>query len=127
MVRYGLIPELIGRLPVITALSELSEDDLVRILVEPKNCLVKQYQKLLAMEGIDLSFTDTALRELAHLAAKRGTGARGLRSLVERLMLDVMFEAPMSTTQGGKIRVTKTMVDQNRIDTSSQPALQVAS
>jgi len=127
LVRYGLIPELIGRLPVVTALSELSEDDLVRILVEPRNCLVKQYQKLLAMEGIDLSFTDSALRELARLAAKRGTGARGLRSLVERLMLDVMFEAPMSTTQGGKIRVTKTMVDQNRIDTTAQPALQVAS
>ena len=127
LVRYGLIPELIGRLPVITSLSELGEDELVRILVEPKNCLVKQYQKLLAMEGIDLSFTDSALRELARLAAKRGTGARGLRALVERLMLDVMFEAPMSENAGGKIRVTKTMVDQNRIDTGAMTALQVAS
>ena len=127
LVRYGLIPELIGRLPVITSLSELGEDELVRILVEPKNCLVKQYQKLLAMEGIDLSFTDSALRQLAHLASKRGTGARGLRALVERLMLDVMFEAPMAAQEGGKIRVTKTMVDQNRIDTGNVSALQVAS
>jgi ATP-dependent Clp protease ATP-binding subunit ClpX len=127
LVRYGLIPELIGRLPVITALSELSEDDLVRILVEPKNCLVKQYQKLLAMEGIDLSFTDPALRELARLSAKRGTGARGLRALVERLMLDVMFEAPMKDGQGEKIRVTKPMVDQNRVETVGAAELQVAS
>ncbi len=127
LVRYGLIPELIGRLPVITSLSELGEDELVRILIEPKNCLVRQYQKLLAMEGIDLSFTDSALRELAKLASKRGTGARGLRALVERLMLDVMFEAPMASGEGGKIRVTKTMVDQNRIDTGTMTALQVAS
>ncbi|MFU8780390.1 MAG: ATP-dependent Clp protease ATP-binding subunit ClpX [Kiritimatiellia bacterium] len=127
LVRYGLIPEMIGRLPVITALSELTEDDLVRILVEPRNCLVKQYQKLLAMEGIDLSFTDSALRELARLASKHGTGARGLRALVERLMLDVMFEAPMSASKNRKIRVTKTMVDQNRVDTVCQPELQVAS
>jgi ATP-dependent Clp protease ATP-binding subunit ClpX len=127
LIRYGLIPELIGRLPVITALSELTEDDLVRILVEPRNCLVKQYQKLLAMEGIDLSFTDSSLRELARLAAKRGTGARGLRALVERLMLDVMFDAPMSAGKNTKIRVTKTMVDQNRVDTVCQPELQVAS
>lgn len=128
LVRYGLIPELIGRLPVITSLSELTEDDLVRILEEPRNCLVKQYQKLLAMEGIDLSFTDTSLRELARLASKRGTGARGLRALVERLMLDVMFDAPKSGSKTGSIRVTKTMVDENRIDTDSgEPALQVAS
>lgn len=115
LVRYGLIPEMIGRLPVIASLSELSESDLVRILVEPKNCLVRQYQKLLAMEGIDLSFTDSALDELARLAVKRGTGARGLRAMVERLMLDVMFEAP-SRDEKGSIRITKTMVDQKRTD-----------
>lgn len=127
LVRYGLIPELIGRLPVITALAELDESELVRILVEPKNCLVRQYQKLLAMEGIDLSFTDPALRELARLAAKRGTGARGLRALVERLMLDVMFEAPVAGA-GGTIRVTKTMVDQNRVETvAADKVLDVAS
>lgn len=126
LVRYGLIPELIGRLPVITALSELDEDELVRILVEPKNCLVKQYQKLLAMEGIQLEFTTPALRELARLAMKRGTGARGLRSLVERLMLDVMFEAPRSADKGS-IRVTKTMVDQNRVTGNQNLVLDVAS
>ncbi len=115
LVRYGLIPELIGRLPVIASLPELTEDELIRILVEPKNCLVSQYQKLLAMEDIDLSFTDSALRELARLAVKHGTGARGLRAMVERLMLDVMFEAPRSGG-GGRVRVTKTMVDQRRVD-----------
>jgi ATP-dependent Clp protease ATP-binding subunit ClpX len=109
LVRYGLIPELIGRLPVVAALSDLTEDDLVRILTEPRNCMVRQYQKLLAMEGIELSFTDGALRELARQAAKRGMGARGLRALVETLMLDVMFEAPRMETQG-RMRVTETMV-----------------
>jgi len=118
LVRYGLIPELIGRIPVIASLAELSEDDLVRILVEPKNSLVSQYQKLLAMEDIQLSFTDTALRELAHLAHRRGTGARGLRAMVERLMLEVMFEAPRRNV-GGTIRITKAMVDQQRVDPDS--------
>jgi ATP-dependent Clp protease ATP-binding subunit ClpX len=127
MVRYGLIPELVGRLPVIASLAELTEDDLVRILVEPKNCMVRQYQKLLAMEGIDLSFTDSALRELAHLALQRGTGARGLRSIVERLMLEVMFEAPRSKP-GGRIRITKTMVDQQHANPDAiSRALKVAS
>jgi ATP-dependent Clp protease ATP-binding subunit ClpX len=114
MVRYGLIPELVGRLPVIASLAELTEDDLVRILVEPKNCMVRQYQKLLAMEEIELSFTDSALRELACLALKRGAGARGLRSIVERLMLEVMFEAPR-TSGGGSIRITKTMVEHQHV------------
>ncbi len=114
LVGYGLIPEFVGRLPVITSLSELTEDDLVRILVEPKNCMVKQYQKLLAMEDIELSFTDSALRELARLSLKRGTGARGLRSIVESLMLEVMFEAPRKGG-GGTIRITKKMVDQQRV------------
>ncbi len=127
LVRYGLIPELVGRLPVIASLAELTEDDLVRILVEPKNCMVRQYQKLLAMEDIELTFTDSALRELAALALKRGTGARGLRAIVERLMLEVMFEAPR-TRSGGRVRITKTMVDQQRVtpDAISQ-ALKVAS
>ncbi len=118
LVRYGMIPELIGRIPVVASLAELSEDDLVRILVEPRNSLVSQYQKLMAMEGIELSFTDTALRELAKLAHKRGTGARGLRAMVERLMLEVMFEAPQRST-GGTIRITKAMVDQQRVDPDS--------
>ncbi|MCE9614952.1 MAG: ATP-dependent Clp protease ATP-binding subunit ClpX [Lentisphaerae bacterium] len=113
LVRYGMIPEFVGRLPVVAALADLTEDELVRILVEPDNCMVKQYQKLLAMESIDLTFTDTALRELAVMARKRGTGARGLRAMVERLMLDVMFEGPRMSG-GGTIRISKQMVQQLR-------------
>ncbi len=127
LVRYGLIPELVGRLPVVASLAELTQDDLVRILVEPKNCMVRQYQKLLAMEEIDLTFTDSALRELAALALKRGTGARGLRAIVERLMLEVMFEAPR-TLSGGSVRITKTMVDQQNVTPDAiSRALKVAS
>ena len=94
LIKYGLIPEMVGRLPVMTSLADLTEDDLVRILVEPRNCMTRQYQKLLAMEGISLGFTEGALRELARIAVKKKTGARGLRSILERLMLEVMFEAP---------------------------------
>ncbi|MBM4143282.1 MAG: ATP-dependent Clp protease ATP-binding subunit ClpX [Lentisphaerae bacterium] len=109
LIRYGMIPEFVGRLPVVAALKALTEDDLVSILTEPRNCLVKQYQKLLAMEGIELTFTGGALRELARQAARRGAGARGLRALVERLMLDVMFDAPRRTRHG-PLRVTKASV-----------------
>jgi len=113
LIKYGMIPEFVGRLPVISSLAHLSEEDLVRILVEPKNCMVKQYQKLLAMDGIDLSFTEQALRELAKLALKRKSGARGLRAIVERIMLDVMFEAPRRSRQS-KIRISKSMIDDPR-------------
>jgi ATP-dependent Clp protease ATP-binding subunit ClpX len=109
LVKYGLIPELIGRLPIVTTLSELTEDQLVDILVKPRNCMVRQYQKLLAMEGIELSFTDSALREMARLSVDRGTGARGLRAIIERLMLDVMYEAPRHSATK-PLRVTKRMV-----------------
>lgn len=111
LVRYGLIPELVGRLPVVTSLSELTEEDLVRILVEPKNCMVKQYQKLLAMEDVNLTFTESALTELAAIAVKRGTGARGLRSVVENIMLDVMFDAP-SMKKSKNVSITKTMIQE---------------
>ena len=94
LVKFGLIPEFTGRLPVITTMKDLSEDDLVRVLTEPKNSLVKQYQKLLAMDGVELTFEEDALRELARMALKRKTGARGLRAEMEKLMTDVMFEAP---------------------------------
>lgn len=127
LLQYGLIPEFVGRIPVIASLADLTEADLVRILTEPKNCMVKQYQKLLAMEDIDLSFTDTALKELAHLAKSRGTGARGLRSIVERLMLEIMYEAP-KTKSSGTIRITKKMVDQQIVAFDEvTPALKVAS
>ena len=91
---YGFIPEFIGRLPVHTALQELDEEQLVRVMTEPKNALIKQYAKLLEMEGVKLNITDGAMRELAKAAIKRGTGARGLRSLMEKLMLDTMYEIP---------------------------------
>lgn len=91
---YGLIPEFIGRLPVVTTLNSLTEDELVQILTEPKNAMVKQYAKLMAMDDISLTVTKDALRALAAEAVKKGTGARALRSLMERIMLDVMYEAP---------------------------------
>ena len=94
LVHFGLIPELIGRLPVMAALEPLDKDALVRVLKEPKNALVKQYKRLLAMDDVEVDFTDDALAELAEKAVKRGTGARGLRALMENLMLDLMFDAP---------------------------------
>jgi ATP-dependent Clp protease ATP-binding subunit ClpX len=95
LLRFGLIPEFIGRLPVVTMLSELTEEELVRILTEPKNAMVKQYKKLLSMDGVELEFEDEALNSLASMAIKRKTGARGLRAIIEHLMLDVMYEIPM--------------------------------
>ncbi len=94
LVKFGLIPELIGRLPVVATLSELKEEDLVRVLVEPRNALVKQYKKLLELEGVELEFTEDALREIAREAIRRKTGARGLRAIMEKIMTDVMFEVP---------------------------------
>ncbi len=94
LVRYGLIPEFTGRIPVICNLEELTEDDMVRILTEPKNCLVKQYQKLFEMDGLKVAFDDGAIREMAREALKRKTGARGLRAIMEQLMTDLMYEAP---------------------------------
>ena len=92
--KFGMIPEFVGRIPVITALSALTEDDLVRILVEPKNALVKQYKKLFEFEHSKLEFTEEALRAIAHEAVDHGTGARGLRSICERVLMDVMYELP---------------------------------
>ena len=94
LLHFGLIPEFIGRLPVITALRKLTEDELVRILTEPKNALVKQYSKQLALNSVKLRITRDALRAIARQAVERGTGARALRSIFEKLMLDVMFDVP---------------------------------
>jgi ATP-dependent Clp protease ATP-binding subunit ClpX len=94
LLHFGLIPEFIGRLPVISSLRKLTEDELINILTEPKNALVKQYQKQLAMNGVKLRVTRDALRALAEEAVQRGTGARALRSIFERLMLDIMFDVP---------------------------------
>lgn len=103
LMSFGLIPEFIGRLPILTALEELTEDDLVRILTEPKNALVKQYQALLALEGVALTFTPEALKAMAHLAIERDTGARGLRSIIEETMRDVMFDVPSRDDVNGVI------------------------
>jgi ATP-dependent Clp protease ATP-binding subunit ClpX len=94
LLNFGFIPEFVGRLPVVTTLAELTGEELVAILTEPKNALTKQYAKLMAMEGVELEFTPDALRELATQALKKGTGARALRGLIEKLMLDLMYEAP---------------------------------
>ena len=94
IVKYGLIPELVGRLPVIVSLDELNEEAFVRILTEPKNSIVKQYKKLFEIDGTELEFTEDALKAIAALASKRETGARGLRSIIEKILQDVMFETP---------------------------------
>ena len=91
---YGFIPEFIGRLPVHTVLQELDQEQLVQVMTEPKNALIKQYAKLLEIDGVKLNITKGALKELANAAIKRGTGARGLRSLMEKLMLETMYEIP---------------------------------
>ncbi len=108
--KFGLIPELIGRLPVFAALEQLTEEDLVRILTEPRNALVKQYQTLLSYDDVELKFDADALQEIAKKAIERKTGARGLRSIIEETMLDIMFEVP--SQEGVKrVRVTKAAVD----------------
>jgi ATP-dependent Clp protease ATP-binding subunit ClpX len=94
LIKYGMIPEFVGRLPVVATLDELTEDEMVRIMLEPKNALVKQYQKLFGMENVTLRFTEGALRAVARQAMKRNSGARGLRSILENVMLDLMYEIP---------------------------------
>ncbi|MCX8086146.1 MAG: ATP-dependent Clp protease ATP-binding subunit ClpX [Rhodocyclaceae bacterium] len=117
LVKYGLIPELIGRLPVVANLSELDEAALVQILVEPKNALVKQYQKLFKMEGVELEVRPSALQAIAKKAIKRKTGARGLRTILENVLLDTMFELPSLQN------VTKVVIDENTIEAGAQPLL----
>ncbi len=113
LVKFGLIPELVGRLPVIASLAELDEEALVKILTEPKNAIVKQYQTLMGMEDVELEFTPEALQAIAHKAIERKTGARGLRSIVENVLLDAMFDIP---THGNVVKatITKDTVDGKR-------------
>ncbi len=99
LIKFGMIPEFVGRLPVIATLSELTEEDLLRILVEPKNALVKQYQKMFEMEGVKLTFTENALKLIAKEAINRKLGARGLRAIMEEIMIDVMFEVPSKSSE----------------------------
>jgi ATP-dependent Clp protease ATP-binding subunit ClpX len=117
LVRYGLIPEFVGRLPVLATLDELDVDALVRILVEPKNAYTKQYAKLFEMEGVEIDFREDALRAVAQKAMERKTGARGLRSILESVLLDVMYDIPSEES------VVKVVVDENVIAGKSEPMM----
>ena len=109
LVSYGLIPELVGRLPIIASLSEITEDDMVRILTEPKNSLVKQYKKLFSIDEVELNFEEDALRAIAKKAIKRKTGARGLRAILEENMIDIMYELPEYS--GYEVLITKEVIE----------------
>jgi len=117
LVKFGLIPELVGRLPVVATLDELNDEALVQILVEPKNALVKQYQRLFAMEGVDLEVRPQGLQAIARKALKRKTGARGLRSILEQTLLDIMFDLPSLQN------VQKVVLDENAIDGDGKPLI----
>ncbi len=110
LLEFGMIPEFVGRLPIVCALEPLDEDALVRVLTEPKNALVKQYQSLFRMEGSELNFTEDALRAIARKAAERGVGARGLRAIVESIMLNIMYELP-DQEPGGTYTITAAVVE----------------
>jgi ATP-dependent Clp protease ATP-binding subunit ClpX len=117
LIKFGLIPELVGRMPVVAALAELTEDALVQILTEPKNALVKQYTKLLAMEGAELEIRPSALKAIAKKALARKTGARGLRSILEQSLIDTMYELPNVSN------VERVVVDESTIDDNKPPLL----
>ena len=114
---FGLLPEFIGRLPVVSVLEELTEDDFARILVAPENALVKQYQKLFAIDGVTLTFTEGAVRQIAATSIRRGTGARGLRSIIEKTLEDTMFQLPSVTG------VSEVVVDEASVNGSGTPKL----
>ena len=109
LIKFGMIPEFIGRLPVFTSVSKLDREALIAVLVEPKNALIKQYQKLFELDSVDLEFEPEALDEIAELALLRGTGARGLRAILEEVLLNVMYEVP-SRTDVAKVVITGEVV-----------------
>ncbi|MGH8225359.1 MAG: AAA family ATPase, partial [Gammaproteobacteria bacterium] len=115
LIRYGLIPEFVGRLPIVATLEALEEEALVRILTEPKNALTKQYRRLFEMEGVELEFREEALTACAEQALKRKTGARGLRTILERVLLDTMYELPTMEN------VAKVVVDDKVVRNESRP------
>jgi len=115
LVKYGLIPEFVGRLPVVATLEELDEEALVRILTEPKNALVKQYGKMFEMEGAELEFREDALRAIAQKAMERKTGARGLRTILEQVLLDTMYDLPSMED------VSKVVIDESVIKGEAKP------
>jgi ATP-dependent Clp protease ATP-binding subunit ClpX len=120
LLKYGMIPEFIGRLPIIVPLEPLDDADLIRILVEPKNALVRQYQKILEMDGVELVFTDDALRAVATEAMGRSTGARGLRTIIEEIMLNVMYEIP------SRPEVKRCVITEEAVHRRSEPLLLTA-
>lgn len=117
LIKYGLIPEFVGRMPIVAALEPLTEDDLVRILTEPKNSLVKQYTKMLKLNNVDLEFTDGALRAVAQRSMQLKTGARGLRSIVEKIMLDVMYDIPSDKL------ITKVIIGEECVTKNAPPVI----
>ena len=117
LIKYGLIPEFVGRLPIVATLDKLDEDALVQILVEPKNSLTKQYEKLFDMENARIEFREDALRAIARKAMERKTGARGLRSIIENVLLDTMFDLPSINN------VSKVVIDEKVINGENPPIL----
>jgi ATP-dependent Clp protease ATP-binding subunit ClpX len=117
LIKFGLIPELVGRMPVVATLAELSEDALVQILTEPKNALVKQYGKLLGMEGVELEIRPSALKAIARKALARKTGARGLRSILEYALIDTMFDLPNQTN------VERVVIEESTIEENKPPLM----
>lgn len=119
--KFGLIPELVGRLPIIVSVNDLRQEDLVKILSEPKNALVKQYRKMFALDGVDLAFTPEALEEIARIALERGTGARGLRSIMEKLLAPLMYEIPSRSD------VSQVLIDAGAVTGEGEPHLVLTS
>jgi ATP-dependent Clp protease ATP-binding subunit ClpX len=117
LIKFGLIPELVGRMPVVATLAELSEDALVQILTEPKNALIKQYGKLLGMEGVELEIRPSALKAIARKALARKTGARGLRSILEYALIDTMFDLPNQTN------VERVVIEESTIEENKPPLM----
>ena len=117
LLRFGLIPEFIGRLPIVAALERLTEEDLIQILTEPKNALIKQYKQLLLFDNVELEFEDEALMAIARKAIERKTGARGLRSIIEEVMMDIMFEVPSHE------EITKVIINEAVVDGKAEPQM----
>ncbi|MEF9437491.1 MAG: hypothetical protein L0922_01590 [Candidatus Mariimomonas ferrooxydans] len=117
LIKYGLIPEFVGRLPIIAALDELDESALIRILNEPKNSLIKQYQKLLSFDNVKLRFKDNAFSSIAKEAIRRKTGARGLRAILEEVMLEVMYEIPSQN------KIKECIITEDVINRKEKPVL----
>jgi ATP-dependent Clp protease ATP-binding subunit ClpX len=120
LLRYGLIPELVGRLPVMVPLEALDEEALVRILKEPKNALTKQYVKLFELENVKITFEESALKAIAQKALKRGTGARGLRAILEEILTDIMFDLP------GREDVTEVKIIESTVTQKAPPLLEIS-